>query len=240
MVDNLTLEQIAPGQSQKEASSNLADSQLMQALTEVLAVDMSGGNVTLTTLQMQRSVTFSVSGQTASRDLTIGAVKRGIFVVENTSATYPVVVKRGSTSITVDALDSATFKTDGTSNNLVLVGQTRQSTGSVPYDIGFFVAGQPGASAVCARFKAVRSVILPINLTGSQADAITASSGSVAYDIQVNGISKGSVTYATSATGTFTFPNAVTLAAGDVLSLVGPGVQDATLADCSITFKATR
>lgn len=243
MADNLALSTIAANQNQKETTSNLADQEISEALTEVLSVSMAGGNVTLTTLQMQRYMCFSVTGQTAIRDLTLPAapaVKRGIFVVQNTSGTYPVVVKKGSTSVTVAAGDTAIFKADGTANDLIKLAETRGAAGTTPYDIGFSIAGKPGASAICGRYIAVRSVYLPINLTGSQSKAQTASTGTVAFDILVNGVSKGSVTYTASATGTFTFSAAVTLAAGDVLSIIGPAVQDLTLSDVSITLMATR
>lgn len=104
------------------------------------------------------------------------------------------------------------------------------------YDIAFFVAGKPTASQVVLEFIAVRSVKLPKSLNGSLAKAGTASGASAAFDIQVNGSSKGTLTFATSATGTFSFTAAVTLAAGDVLTVIAPGSQDTTLADVRVTF----
>jgi hypothetical protein len=41
-------------------------------------------------------------------------------------------------------------------------------------------------------------------------------------------------------TATFSFASEVTFAAGDRLTVIAPGTQDASLADISITFKGTR
>lgn len=126
-------------------------------------------------------------------------------------------------------------------NNLsdVTAATARANIGANVYDIGWFVAGKPTASQVVCQFIATRSVVLPQNLTGSQAKAGTASTGTVSFDIQVNGVSKGSITFTASATGTFTFSNAVTLAAADVLTVIAPGSQDATLADVRNTLLGT-
>lgn len=115
----------------------------------------------------------------------------------------------------------------------------RATIGANPYDIAWFVAGKPTASQVCLEFLAVRDVVLPASLTGSQAKAGTASGASAAFDIQVNTVSKGTITFATSATGSFTFASPVTLTAGDVLTVVAPGSQDANLADVRVTFAGT-
>jgi hypothetical protein len=240
MSNNLDLPQIAGNQNQKEVTANDQAGDLDAALTEVLAVDMSGGNVTLTATQFRRNMCFAVFGQTASRDLTIAAVKRGIFIVENTDATYPVVVKKGSTSITVDPLDAAIFKTDGTTNDLATVGQSRQPDGTIPYDLLMQKLGVPANAELIVRAVFDRSVTFPIGLTGSQGNAGVASTGNVSFDIQKNGVSKGSVVFNASATATFTFTNLTTFAAGDILTLIAPGTADATLADISITLKGTR
>lgn len=116
---------------------------------------------------------------------------------------------------------------------------TRATLGANIYDIAFFVAGKPSNSQVILEFIATRSVVMPASLTGSQAKAGTASSATATFDIQVNGVSKGSMVFTSSATGTFTFSSQVTLAAGDVLTVIAPGSADANLADVRATFACT-
>lgn len=115
---------------------------------------------------------------------------------------------------------------------------TRASIGANIYDMGFNFVGKPGNSQN-AVFIATRAVTLPASLTGSQAKALTASTGNVSFDIQVNGSSKGSVTFNATATGSFTFSSQVVLAAGDIVKLVAPSSADSTLADIGITLVGT-
>lgn len=110
-----------------------------------------------------------------------------------------------------------------------------------PYDIASFFAGAPTGAQLMYRFVAGRSIVLPINLTNSQSKSKVASTLAKAIDIQVNGVSKGSVNYAIGATvATFTFAASVTLAAGDVLELIAPAVADATLANIGTTLVGTQ
>lgn len=108
------------------------------------------------------------------------------------------------------------------------------------YDIASFFAGVPNNSDVLNLFVAPRPIVLPVNLTNSQLYAVTAATAQTVIDIQVNEVSKGSITVAASGnSGTFTFASAVSLATGDRVKLVGPATADATLADISITLKGT-
>jgi hypothetical protein len=60
-------------------------------------------------------------------------------------------------------------------------------------------------------------------------------------DIQRDGASTGTITFAAAgSTATFSFASEVTFAAGDRLTVLAPVIQDASLADVSITFKGTR
>jgi len=69
----------------------------------------------------------------------------------------------------------------------------------------------------------------------------TAPTGSAAFDILVNGVSKGTGTIAGAATtGSFTWNNKVTLSPGDVVKIVGPTTADVTLEDVAITLEGLR
>ena len=113
--------------------------------------------------------------------------------------------------------------------------------GGPPYDIGVYFPGQPEAGATLLQLVASRAFTLPADLTGSQGYAGTAPTAQADLDIQKNGASIGTITFAAAAsTATFSFASEVAFAAGDRLTVLAPGSQDASLADISITFKGTR
>jgi hypothetical protein len=72
-------------------------------------------------------------------------------------------------------------------------------------------------------------------------DAGTPPTAQADLDVQKNGASIGTITFAASAnTATFAFASEAAFTAGDRLTVLAPGSQDASLADISITFKGTR
>jgi len=110
-----------------------------------------------------------------------------------------------------------------------------------PYDLGGFFPGSPDAGQVVFRYLATRAVDFPVDLDGSQGLAGAAATGDTDFDVQVNGGSVGTMTFAASgAAATFAAPVEFALAAGDVLDIVAPGTPDATLADIAWTLAGTR
>lgn len=115
---------------------------------------------------------------------------------------------------------------------------------SIPYDISFFIAGNMfTASAIVGSFIATRAISIPANAVGSFVFAQVAPLAPVVYDIQVNGLSVGSITFLTGIqTGTFTLPGTgsplsdLDLVAGDIISIVNPLVTEPTIADVTITI----
>lgn len=107
------------------------------------------------------------------------------------------------------------------------------------YDLALSITGTPAASAYVLTFIVVNAFSLPAGLTGSSAKASTASTGTATFTINKNGSSIGSVAFAASSTGSFTFSSSQTFAAGDMLQIIAPGSQDATLANIGITLKGT-
>ena len=114
--------------------------------------------------------------------------------------------------------------------------------GGAPYDIGVYFPGQPEAgSRPCSSSSPRAPSRCPPDLTGSQGYAGTAPTAQADLDILKNGASIGTITFAAAAsTATFAFASEVAFAAGDRLTVLAPGSQDASLADISITFKGTR
>lgn len=105
------------------------------------------------------------------------------------------------------------------------------------YDISTYYPGVPGNSQILLRWTAPRPITIVIGAINSQCTAGTAATGSTTITINKNGSSVGTIAISSSGTtGTFTVASSVSLVAGDILTIVGPGTADATLADISITI----
>jgi hypothetical protein len=110
-----------------------------------------------------------------------------------------------------------------------------------PFDVTAFYPGVPGASAIVTRVPVARAVTFPAGLTGSIAKSRVAAAAQKVFDVQKNGTSVGSITFAAAATSaTFTAASAITLAAGDVLAIIAPATADTTLADVGIVLAGVR
>jgi hypothetical protein len=228
---NLSLPTIASGQNQKYQTSNDADNALDLALTDLLTVDLSAGNVALTSAQFVAAIAFVSSGNTVARTLTVQPQRR-LFTVKN-GGTALLSIACGTTSLTLIPGASGLFYTDGTANGLARVSGSAQ-------DIPAFFRGVPGSSALVLRFVATRALTIPADAVGSQASAGTAATASATFTVSKNGSAVGSIAWSASGTvGAFTMASAVALAAGDVLTITAPASADATLADIAITLAAT-
>jgi hypothetical protein len=110
-----------------------------------------------------------------------------------------------------------------------------------PFDLTAFYPGVPSASAIVTRVPVARAVTFPSALAGSIGKARVAATAQTVFDVQKNGASVGSITFAAAATSaTFAAASAITLAAGDILSIHAPATADATLADIGIVLAGTR
>jgi hypothetical protein len=119
MANDLNLPAIADGQADSQwQTSNDGDAALGNALQDFYTVDFTAGNVTLTAAQFRSAMTFIPSNLSATRVLTIPAVKRALFIVHNTDAVDSITVTKGSTTITVAAGELGFLNTDGTTNSL--------------------------------------------------------------------------------------------------------------------------
>lgn len=103
--------------------------------------------------------------------------------------------------------------------------------------IAFFFTTTPTDAEVLLLYTAAQAMTLADDFAGSVGDCGTNPTSSFAMDVQVNGVSVGTITIAT--VGTFTFATsggAVSLAIGDVVKVVGPGTADVTCANVSISL----
>jgi len=112
------------------------------------------------------------------------------------------------------------------------------TAGLQPYDLAGQVVGLPDAGATVFRFLSVRDFTIPTS--GSLAMADVASTGSAVFDVDVNNTTEMSITFATSATGTVTMIGSpavdLIINTGDVITIVAPDPQDATLSDIEMTL----
>ena len=116
-----------------------------------------------------------------------------------------------------------------------------------PFDVTFFYNGLPTVALELLRIPVDGTVVLPVNLTGSQAVCETAPTGSVVLSIVWTPAAGGgpttigTINFAAGQTvATFTFAAAVTLNPGDILTIVAPAIADATFATIGGMLSATR
>ena len=109
--------------------------------------------------------------------------------------------------------------------------------GAAVYDIAGSTLSQPTDGAVIMRFQANRAFRLPTGLTDSAGGCDIAATAQADYDIQKNGGSIGTMTWAAAATdATFTFSTQIDFASGDTLTVVAPATADATHDGLQFTF----
>ena len=234
---NLNITHIAAAQNQKEVTANAAFDALDKALTAVLTVDFTGGDVTLTDTQFREHIAFQATNLSTARSLTVPAIQR-LFVVDNAAGSDTLTVIRGSTGFALAAGESGVFYTDGSTDGLVRLGGS--SSASTTVELAGSTAGSPTASERIFHYIATRTVTLPAGLTNSQGVAKTAATAQTDFDIKKNGASVGTMRFAASATtATFIMASETSLVAGDELEIIAPATPDATLADLAWTLRGT-
>jgi hypothetical protein len=244
MAHDLNLPTIADGQDDGQwQSSNDGDAALGNALGDIYTVDFTAGNVTLTAAQFRSAMTFVPSNLSATRVLTIPAVKRGLFFVHNTDAVDSITVTKGSTTISVGPGEIGALYTDGTTNSLEgAVIAEAGAAAPVPYDIPLsYAGGPPTSSEVIGRVVACRDIDFAANFAGSNGYIATNPTGSFVISVEDDGAQIGTITISTG--GAFTFATASgtakTVAAGSRLEFVAPASADATAADIAATLEGT-
>lgn len=108
-------------------------------------------------------------------------------------------------------------------------------------DISIYVQDNPYSAEELAGHVFTNSVNFPAGLTGSQGFATDAPTADAVFTIKKNGSSIGTVTFADGDnTASFALSGGAVFAAGDVLTVVAPEPQDATLFQVSITLAGFR
>ena len=108
------------------------------------------------------------------------------------------------------------------------------------YTVAVFVQGKPAADEQVYRLELETAMTFPVALAGSRASGGAASTGAAVWSLRKGGVEFGTITFTTSATGVFASAAGASFAAGDILQILAPNPQDATLADISITLAGDR
>lgn len=245
MSTNLNADQVAANQDQAEITINNATGRLDAALTEELLVEVDNTNAATIADEDFRAAQFieidedTGTPATAAITITVGAIKKGTFVLINDTAFDVTVTISGQSEAApvVAAGERTLLASDGTNVRAVGGG----GGGSSVAAIGIFFPGAPGNSELLSRFMVPYDMDIPSGATDSQAYAGVTATAAATVDIRKNGVSIGTADFAIgNNVGTFTFASLVSFVAGDRLEFVGQGTADATLADISITMKGTQ
>ena len=236
---NLAITHVAAAQNQKEVTINDGLDALDMALTDALSVDFTADNVTLSDAQFRGAVAFTAANLSVARYLTVPQIKR-LFAVSNAAGSTALTIKRGSGALEVAAGTAVLAYTDGSADGLLAIGATAAAPEAKTYLLAGAAAGAPAASARVFHHLAGLDFNLPSSLTGSAALAKTAATAETDFDIQIGGVSAGTMRWA--ATGTvasFISASGASVAAGDEIEILAPATPDATLADLTWTIKGT-
>lgn len=91
--------------------------------------------------------------------------------------------------------------------------------------------GLPAAGAIVYKLVCVRDVDFPLNMVGSMSTAEVAATNLAVFSIQKNGVQFATFDYVATATSATFAGTSTSFAVGDVLTVVAPSPQDATLSD---------
>lgn len=118
MSNNLDLTQLASNSVDFTVLVNTVTGELDAAIGELLTIDFSSDNQTVTATQFRRNFEFRSSNLSVARTLTVQAIRR-FFFVNNTDGTATLSVVLGSTTIEIEAGGNGLFRTDGTADGLI-------------------------------------------------------------------------------------------------------------------------
>lgn len=235
----------------EEGSVILAAAQAINFIgAGVTAVDAGSGvvNVTISGGGGGSALTIQDEGVSLSTAATkINFVGAGVTVTEPVADEITVTIPGGGGGSALTVQDEGvSLSTAATKLNFVGTGVavTEPVTDEMlitiqavdTYDFVVFAGLTLFDNETFYAMKAVRAFLLPTNMAGSYADALTASTGTAVISMRKNGTQFGTITYTASTTGVIS-STLTSFAIGDVLTFVGPLTADVTLAGVNITIR---
>lgn len=225
---NLNAPYVTASQDQKEVTLGEALDRFDAAMTETLAISVSGGNATPTQEQVRAAAMLDISGaSTGGRTVTWPTVRRPFMAQLDSASTHAVSIVRGSRSFLLYPGCAAQFYADGSSNGLRRTGEDG------PVRFVHWVRGVTDDNEIIARFQVQEASVLLPNLLGWDVQADVAATGSAVFQVRREGSEVGTVTWAAAGT----VPTLATaggaaqvFAAGEFIDIKGPVTADATLA----------
>lgn len=240
---------IQAGDSNKHVLVNESDGRIEEAISAVAAIDLTAGNVDLSSSAPNQIIfasayLFRCSGHTVARDLTIPTIYTGnadtvrrLFMVHNLGTAAITVKYAAGTTVVVAAGVKATIYGDGTNMELVAAGET----GGLPLDVVAYVPGTITANQILMRYLFVRPASIVTNALGSAGRVVVAPAAQWDLDLRKNGVSFGTMRFAAAAlTATFPAVTATTFAIADYLDVVAPATPDAAALGLSVALKLVR
>lgn len=118
----LNIQEVAPGQNDKETTTNNGFISLENATQAPFTVSFASNAATLSTLQYTNAILFQTGSQTANATLTVPLTKR-VFVVDNSAGSYQVTVGAISgTTVIVPSSNITLIQNDGINCKSIIAG----------------------------------------------------------------------------------------------------------------------
>lgn len=157
-------------------------------------------------------------------------------------AANDIMIRDNGAWVAVTPMAGWTVWNVGTSERLEFDGSAwaaiASGGGSSWYDIRLAFTTTPTAGQIIDTIPVIRALTLPANLTGAIGTIGTNPTTSMVLTLKDDGTDIATITISTA--GAFTFATAggteKVVAAGSILTLVGPGTADATAANAAITI----
>lgn len=144
MSNNLDLTLLVTGQDDPETSANDKGGEIDAAMTEEIVLDTSSANVTISSANYRRAISFKITGDNdIGRTVTLPAVQREATFYNAETVSRSII--KGSTTITLAAGKALKVYTDGTTDGLRSVSGTGQA---IP--VTLTIAASDEATAITA------------------------------------------------------------------------------------------
>jgi hypothetical protein len=234
---NYTLDATNPANEDQNYVIRITDSGVVLTTTRDIYFPASKPQAHVCINETAQTLNFGVSGSTL---VSITAGSKKIIYIDSADDAEEISSAAGSVAFTSLTDTPANFTSSGGYLTKVNSGETALEFVATPIDLGIYISGKPTNGQEVLRFIATRAFTLPASLTGSNAGARVASTGSVAFSLKKNGGADfGTITFNVSAAGTFAAASSTSFAEDDVLTVIAPATADSTLEDIGIALKGT-